>query len=241
MDNMEKMDVSIVIPAYNEEKRLGNTLNKVYNYFKDKGMKFEIIVVDDGSKDGTVNLVKTFSIDHPEVKLRCHLKNKGKGAAVKTGVLAAEGDIILFTDADLSTPIEEFDKLKKAIDDGYDIAIGSRGLKESKIVIPQPFYRRIIGKIFPLLVRLLIISDFKDTQCGFKLFKKEIGRKIFSQIKTDGFAFDVEFLIRSKKECYKITEVGVIWYNSLESKVSIWKSPFKMLLEIKKIKKELYK
>jgi len=230
------MDISIVIPAYNEENRLGTTIEKVYTYFKKTGMPFEIIVVDDGSKDGTVNIVKNFAIDHPEVKLRCHLKNKGKGAAVKTGVLAAEGDIILFTDADLSTPIEEFEKLKKAIDNGYDIAIGSRGAENSKVVISQPFYRRFIGKFFPFLVRLLIIKDFKDTQCGFKLFKKEPAKTIFNKLYTNGFTFDVEILALAKRENLKIGEIGVVWYNSSESKVSILKDPLKMFLELNRIR-----
>jgi len=239
MDNKKTMDVSIIIPAYNEEKRLGKTLEKIYSYFKDKGINFEIIVVDDGSRDGTVNLVKNFSIDHPEVKLRCHPHNKGKGAAVKTGVLTAEGNVILFTDADLSTPIEEFEKLKDAIDRGYDIAIGSRGIESSKVILPQPWYRRYIGKIFPYLVRIIIMADIKDTQCGFKLFKKNAGIKLFKELKAEGFAFDVEILARGKKEHLKIAEIGVLWYNSPESKVSMLKSPLKMLLELNKIKRVL--
>jgi len=160
----------------------------------------------------------------------------GKGAAVKTGILNAKGELILFTDADLSTPIEEFEKLKKEIENGYDIAIGSRGLKDSKIVIPQPFYRRMVGRIFPLLVRLLVINDFKDTQCGFKLFKKETGKKIFSQLKTDGFAFDVEVLARGKKENFKIAEVGVVWYNSPCSSVKIFRDSFRMFISLLKIR-----
>ena len=233
------MEISIVIPAYNEEKRIGKTLERVYEYFKKKKTEFEIIVVDDGSNDRTVEIVEKFSSDKKEIRILKHEKNMGKGKAVKTGILDAKGNLILFTDADLSTPIEEFEKLKKAIENGYDIAIGSRGLKDSKIVIPQPFYRRIIGRIFPLLVRLIVIKDFKDTQCGFKLFKKEVAKKIFSQLKTEGFAFDVEVLARGKKENFKIAEVGVLWYNSPESKVSILKSPFKMFLELNRIKKIL--
>ncbi len=233
------MEISIVIPAYNEEKRIGKTLERVYEYFKKKKTEFEIIVVDDGSNDRTVEIVEKFSSDKKEIRILKHEKNMGKGKAVKTGILDAKGNLILFTDADLSTPIEEFEKLKKAIENGYDIAIGSRGLKDSKIVIPQPFYRRIIGRIFPLLVKLIVIKDFKDTQCGFKLFKKDIAKKIFSQLKTEGFAFDVEVLARGKKENFKIAEVGVLWYNSPESKVSILKSPFKMFLELNRIKKIL--
>ncbi|MFN4227553.1 MAG: dolichyl-phosphate beta-glucosyltransferase [Candidatus Ratteibacteria bacterium] len=230
------MEISIIVPAYNEEKRILKTIEKIYKYFAEKNLDFEIIVVDDGSKDKTIEVVEELSKDKKEVKILKHPKNMGKGAAVRTGVLNSSGDLILFTDADLSTPIEEFEKLKKKIEEGYDIAIGSRGLKDSKIVIPQPFYRRIIGKIFPLLVRLLVIKDFKDTQCGFKLFKKEAGKKIFSQLKTNGFAFDVEVLARAKKEGYKIAEVGVVWYNSPRSSVKIFKDSFKMFFSLLKIR-----
>ncbi|MCM8802723.1 MAG: glycosyltransferase family 2 protein [Candidatus Omnitrophica bacterium] len=230
------MEISIIIPAYNEEKRILKTIEKVYKYFKEKKLDFEIIVVDDGSKDKTVEVVNEFLKEKNEIKILKHEKNMGKGAAVKTGVLNASGDLILFTDADLSTPIEEFEKLKKKIEDGYDIAIGSRGLKESKIVIPQPFYRRIIGKIFPLLVRLIITNDFRDTQCGFKLFKREVAKKIFSQLKTEGFAFDVEILARAKKYGYKIAEVGIVWYNSPHSSVRIFKDSFIMLFSLLKIR-----
>ncbi|MGC8977618.1 MAG: dolichyl-phosphate beta-glucosyltransferase [Candidatus Ratteibacteria bacterium] len=233
------MEISVIIPAYNEEKRILKTLQRVYNYFKSKNCNFEIIVVDDGSKDKTFDVVMNFANGRKEIKILKHEKNMGKGAAVKTGVLSATGDLVLFTDADLSTPIEEFEKLKKSIEKGYDIAIGSRGLKESKIVIPQVWYRRIIGRIFPLLVRLIVINDFRDTQCGFKLFKNEVSKKIFKELKTDGFAFDVEVLARGKKYGYKIDEVPIVWYNSPESKVSMLKSPLKMLFELKKIKNYL--
>lgn len=237
MDNMEKMDISIVIPAYNEEKRLGKTLKKVYEYFKNRGDTFEIIVVDDGSKDGTVNVVKTFAIDHPEVKLRCHLKNKGKGAAVKTGVMAAEGNLILFTDADLSTPIEEFEKLIYFIKEKkYDIVIASRALPDSKILISQMFYRRFIGRMFPILVKIIVTREFKDTQCGFKLFKNQVARELFSALGTTDFAFDVEILYRALKRKYKIKEVGVIWLNSPYSTVKIFKDSFRMFFSLLKIK-----
>ncbi|HOL22600.1 MAG TPA: glycosyltransferase family 2 protein, partial [bacterium] len=198
------MDISIVIPAYNEENRLGTTIEKVYTYFKKTGMPFEIIVVDDGSKDGTVNIVKNFAIDHPEVKLRCHLKNKGKGAAVKTGVLAAEGDIILFTDADLSTPIEEFEKLKQAIENGYDIAIGSRGVLGAKVKIKQNLLRRMIGIIGSYIIRIFVTNRFADTQCGFKMFKKTCGKDLFMTQKVSGFAFDVEMLYKAVRKRYRI-------------------------------------
>jgi len=229
------MDISIVIPAYNEENRIGITIEKIYNYFAKKNYNFEIIIVDDGSKDRTKEIVKKLQSEKQneknEIKLITHKKNQGKGAAVKTGILNAKGNLILFTDADLSTPIEEFEKLKKPIEDGYDIAVGSRGLPDSKIVFPQPWYRRYIGKCFPYLVRLIIMKEFKDTQCGFKLFKNSVGKSLFKDLKTEGFAFDVEILYRGKKN-YKIKEVPINWYNVLESKVNLFIDPIKMIYSL---------
>jgi len=235
------MEISVIIPAYNEEKRILPTLEKVYDYFsRVQNMDFEIIVVDDGSKDNTEKVVKNFAKDKSKrVKFIKHKENKGKGTAVKTGMMEAKGEYILFSDADLSTPIEEFGKLKKAIDRGYDIAIGSRGLPESKIVIPQPWYRRYIGKIFPLIVRIIVMKNFRDTQCGFKLFKKKIAKELFANLITSGFAFDVEILYKALKKEYNVKEIPVKWYNYKESKVSILKAPFNMLKEIIKIKRKV--
>ncbi|MCX8082120.1 MAG: glycosyltransferase family 2 protein [bacterium] len=233
---MEKMDISIVIPAYNEERRLGNTLKEVHTYFRNLGLNFEIIVVDDGSKDGTVNVVKQFSIEHPEVKLRCHLKNKGKGAAVKTGVLSAEGKIILFTDADLSTPIQEFVKLKQAIDNGYDIAIGSRGIAGAKVKIKQNIIRRLIGILGGYIIKIIISNKFADTQCGFKMFKNACGKKLFNELKVSGFAFDVEVLYKAIKRGYQVKEIPVEWLNSPESKVNVLKDPLRFLKDIIRIR-----
>jgi len=232
----KKMEISIVVPAYNEEKRIKPTLKKIYDYFEKSRLQFEIIIVDDGSKDDTEKVVREFTQTHSEVKLIKHEKNQGKGAAVKTGVLASKGNLVLFSDADLSTPIEEFEKLKQAIDKGYDIAIGSRGLPDSKILISQPWYRRYIGKFFPLLVRLIVTGKFRDTQCGFKLFKKEMAEQLFSSLKTKGFAFDVEILYKSLKNKYRVKEIPVKWINSPSSTVSILKDSFLMFLTLFRIK-----
>jgi len=236
------MEISIIIPAYNEERRILPTLEKVYGYFSEKRkMDFEIIVVDDGSKDNTEKVIKNFAKDKFErVKLIKHRKNKGKGAAVKTGVLEARGDLILFTDADLSTPIEEFEKLKKTIERGYDIVIGSRGLPESKIVVPQPWYRRYIGRLFPLFVRLIVMKNIRDTQCGFKMFKKKIAKELFANLETSGFAFDVEILFRALKKNYSVKEIPIIWINSPASKVTFLKGPIKMLKDLFKMKRKMF-
>jgi len=247
------MDISIVIPAYNEETRIIPTLEKVYGYFASMGTEFEIIVVDDGSKDNTVEIVKqwqrTRKIPSPSrgegrgegakektVKIISHSANRGKGAAVRTGVLEAGGELILFSDADLSTPIEEFEKLKKAVDDGYDIAIGSRCLPESDVKIRQCRLRRMIGATGAYIVRFLVVRQFSDTQCGFKMFNGERGKALFRKQKISGFAFDVELLYKAAKRKYRVQEVPVIWSNSSISRVDAFRDPLRVLRDLFRIR-----
>ena len=226
------MDISIVVPAYNEERRIVPTLEKICSYFSKKGVHFEVLVVDDGSADSTVHTVLKFQKAQPEVRLLQHSSNKGKGAAVRTGILNAQGKLVLFSDSDLSTPIEEFEKLSAAICQGYDIAIGSRRLPESVIPVSQPLHRRISGTVFPFLVRLIVMPGFRDTQCGFKLFTRNVAQDIFSRQKLDGFAFDVEILYLAKKLGYRVKEVPVTWINSPLSSVSIISASFKMFRDL---------
>lgn len=239
---MEKIDISVVIPAYNEERRIGPTLEKVYGYFISESPDFEIIVVDDGSRDKTSEITETFSKKYQEIKVFTHKENRGKGAAVKTGILNSKGRLVLFSDSDLSTPIEELQKLKKAIDvEGYNIAIGSRTIKGSRIVVKQPLYRRLLGKIFPCLVKLIVLKNFKDTQCGFKLFTKDAAKTLFKDLNTRGFAFDVEILYRGVKKQMEIKEIPVTWLNSDYSSVNVLKDPFLMLAALFNIKKNVDK
>lgn len=232
------MFLSIVIPVYNEEKRIHASLSKVVDYVKKNGISdnSEIIVVNDGSLDNTVSVINQFKEDYNFIKLVDYKDNKGKGYAVKKGVLSAKGDYILFMDADLSTPLEEINKVIRFLDMSYDLSIGSRGLKDSKIIIQQPIYRRAMGKIFNLTVRLLLIKKIRDTQCGFKCFKKEVAREIFNQTKINGFCFDVEVLYIAQRKGYRIKEIPVKWYDFPDSKVGIFKDSLKMLIEIFKIK-----
>jgi dolichyl-phosphate beta-glucosyltransferase len=199
--------LSIVIPVYNEEKRIEKTLNKILEYIKIKKIKYEIIIVDDFSKDKTIDVIKKFK---EKIIILKNNKNYGKGYSIKKGIENAKNELILFSDADLATPIEELDKMLGFINK-FDIIIASRNLKESKIVIKQPFYRQLLGKTFPLLVRLLLISDIKDTQCGFKLFKNDIAKNIVKLQTINRFCFDVELLFIAKKLGYKIKEIPVIW------------------------------
>lgn len=229
-----KKQLSIIIPAYNEEQRIIKTLEKIYEFMNSKDFDFEVIVVDDGSKDKTADLVNLFGRG---VKLIKQPKNMGKGAAVRRGILEAEGNWRLFSDADLSTPIYEIDKLLKSALEGYEVSIGSRAVDYSKIKKHQPFYREFMGKTFNKIVQMLVIKGIKDTQCGFKMFKAEAAIKVFSNSKIDGFGFDVEALYLAKKFNFKISEIPVEWYNDERSKVDPVRDSIRMFQEILKIKK----
>lgn len=231
------MYLSIVIPAYNEESRIEATLSKIYDFMHTKDYDYEVIIVDDGSTDKTVTRAQQ-SILCKENKLTVikNWINAGKGFSVKRGILGGRGDYILFTDADLSTPIEEADKLFYHINNGYDVVIGSRGVKDSDVRIHQPWHRERMGKIFNFLVKLFLMNEFNDTQCGFKLFKGDVARKITQFLRVDGFCFDVEMLYLIKSKGYKIKEAGVIWKNSTQSKVKVLGSSIAMFLDILKIK-----
>ncbi|HOK79329.1 MAG TPA: glycosyltransferase family 2 protein [bacterium] len=233
---METLELSVVIPAYNEEKRIQRTISKICEYFKDKNAAFEVIVVDDGSIDSTRKIVLSMINEFPNVKLIVHSKNAGKGAAVQTGVLAAKGKMVLVSDADLSTPISEIEKMEHFIFEGYDIVIGSRKLKDSVIPIPQPWHRKLSGWIFQFLVHQILRLSISDTQCGFKLFKLEVAKKIFSNLKHKGFIFDVEILFRATQLNYCIKEIGVIWMNSPYSTVRIFRDSIRMFIDLIKIR-----
>lgn len=210
--------LSVVIPAYNEERRLGQSLTKMLAYLKSRRQPFEVIVVDDGSRDATAPLVRRFSAKDKRVRLIMNGGNRGKGASVRRGVEAAKGSLILMSDADLSTPIEELQSLEKVLQDA-ELAIGSRALDRSSIKKHQPFYREAGGRLFNLLVRLLTLGGIHDTQCGFKLFRAEAAKAIFPMQQVPRFGFDVEILYLARKQGYRIVEVSVAWENSPESKV----------------------
>jgi dolichyl-phosphate beta-glucosyltransferase len=227
------MDISVVIPAYNEEKRIGLTLEKVQDYLDGKKWDYEIIVVDDGSIDKTVEVVKSFA--NARIRLLQNPKNMGKGYTVRHGMLKAQKDYVLFSDADLSTPINELDQFDK-VKGNYDILIGSRRLRQSSIPVKQPFYRRWPGAVFPLLVSLLVIKGIRDTQCGFKMFRRDTAYDLFKRQTLHGFSFDAEILYLAQKHDYSIKEMPVVWVNALDSKLNAVTDSYRMFIELLKIR-----
>lgn len=206
-----------MIPAYNEARRLGPTLDRVAAYLEGRGASHEVLVVDDGSTDGTAALVEA----HPGagVRLVCQPKNRGKGAALRRGVAESRGRRILLCDADLSTPIEELPALERRLDAGAGVAIGSRGVEGSDVRRHQPVYRELMGKTFNRFIRLLGVRGLRDTQCGFKLLDGEVARSLFPEVRTEGFAFDVELLWLARRRGHRVEEVGVAWLDSPDSRV----------------------
>jgi dolichyl-phosphate beta-glucosyltransferase len=225
--------ISIIIPAYNEADRIGKSLEKAMEYLEEEGYNFELIIVDDGSSDNTATVASNYG---SRVKVLVQPRNLGKGAAVKRGMLEADGKIRVFSDADFSTPIYELNKLIQKINGGADICIGSRALDPEMIKEHQPFYREFMGKTFNKFVQLLFFRGIKDTQCGFKGFTADAANLIFSQSKINGFSFDVEILFLATKEGLTIEQVPVEWFNDTRSKVDPIKDSLKMLIELVKIK-----
>ena len=228
--------LTVVVPAYNEELRIGATLGRILGYLGGRGATFEVLVVDDGSRDGTRALVEGLSASEPRLRLIALGENRGKGMAVRRGVLEATGDWILFSDADLSAPIEEVEKLAAALGNGSAIAIGSRSARGARIGVHQPWYRELMGKTFNLLVRLLAIRGIVDTQCGFKCFTRESARAIFSRTRIDRFAFDVEALVVARRLGFSIAEVPIEWSNEPNSRVGVLRDSTRMLFDLVRIR-----
>lgn len=212
-DTKHSLDLSIIVPAYNEEKRLEKTLQQIFTYFQKGKLSFEILVVDDGSSDKTKNIAEKFFQNHKNGRVISFLKNRGKGHAVKSGVLESNGEYILFTDADGSTPIGEFETLFQYMKQ-YDISIGSRYLQREKIKISQPKYRVFLGRFANQVIQKIFLNGIQDTQCGFKLFRSTIAKDIFSRQRIERFGFDIEILSIAKQRGCSIIEVPVAWYNA---------------------------
>ena len=227
---------SIVIPAYNESGRLGATLNRVLAYVHAQGWDAEVIVVNDGSGDNTAEIVGTLADRDPALRLIENPGNRGKGYSVRNGMLHAKGQIVLFSDADLSSPIEEAPKLFRALEAGADVAIGSRWLRAETQTQRQPLHRQIFGRIFNLLLRLTLGLKFKDTQCGFKAFKQSAVRAIFPHQRIERWGFDPEVLFLARKSGFKVTEVPVAWGHSGGTRIHPLRDGSKMFLEMLRIR-----
>lgn len=230
------IQLSIVIPAYNEAKRLSKTLDAIIGYVQARKCACEIIVVSDGSRDKTLDVVRAHAGNGVPLRILENKTNRGKGAAVRRGVAASHGELILFTDADLSTPIQELEKLEQALSKSADVAIASRAVKGADILNRQPFYREFMGKTFNVLVQLLVLPGIKDTQCGFKLFRRALARRVFARQTIAGFGFDVEVLYLAKQAKARLVEVPVRWCNVLDSKVSPVRHSTQMLLDLFRIR-----
>jgi dolichyl-phosphate beta-glucosyltransferase len=229
-------DVSVVIPAYNEERRLATTVRNTVGYFRARDRMVDLIVVDDGSRDGTSDLVRRLSGEYDEVRLIRLAANRGKGYAVRTGVLNAMAPLILFCDADESTPIQEIERLERALDERTAVAIGSREVRDAGVRIEVKLYRRVLGRTFHQLVRLLTVRGYQDTQCGFKLFRASAAQDLFSRLRMDGYAFDVELLMLAELVGYKVAEVAVTWTHKPGSQVRLARDSFRMARDLLRIR-----
>lgn len=224
--------LTVVIPAYNERKRIEKSILPSIHYLDKRKVDYEIILVDDGSTDGTANFVRSFGF--PKVIVHSLPENQGKGAAVKKGFQLASKEFVLFMDADYSTSIEEIEKFESQFNSA-DVWIGSRGMIQSDIQLHQPLYRETMGKIFNKLVWLFALDGIRDTQCGFKLFRKNVVDKIIPLQKIPGFCFDVELLYLARKFEFRIVEIPIQWFNDEDTRVHAFTSSMRMFLDLTKI------
>jgi dolichyl-phosphate beta-glucosyltransferase len=237
---LERPFISIVIPAYNESARIGKALTEVLRCVHERNWHAEILVVNDGSTDGTAAVVDQFAQLNPEVRLLNNPQNRGKGFSVRHGVLHAVGEIVMFTDADLSAPMEEAERLFQALEEGADIAIGSRWLEKNRQTLKQPLYRQLFGRCFNAITRLVMGLPFADTQCGFKAFRRPVAQTIFQLQRIERWGFDPELLFIALKRGYKVKEVPVTWGHDERSRLSYLKDGLKMLEEIAYIRWEAF-
>ena len=238
---MQEIKLSVIVPAYNEEGRLQKTLAEIDKYLRKQSYSYEILVVNDGSKDRTAEVAKNLMSEIKNLKATGYEKNQGKGYAVRFGMLEARGEYRLFTDADNSTSIDQVERMWPEFKAGYDIVIGSRDIKGAKLSVAQSWIRMRIGDVFNLLVQITCgLWGIWDTQCGFKGFTKKATEDIFPKCRINRFAFDPEILVIAKKMGYKIKEIPVTWVNDPESKVKI-KSMIKMGIDLIKIRLNLIK
>jgi dolichyl-phosphate beta-glucosyltransferase len=229
------VEVSVVVPCFDEEGRLPTSLARALAFLERSGRDYEIVLVDDGSTDRTPALIERAAREHPQVRAVKLAGNRGKGRALAEGVRRTAGNLVLTSDADFSAPIDELPKLEAAIAAGCEVAIGSRARRGAREV-DQPLYRRAMGKGFNVLVQALLLPGVWDTQCGFKLFRGEVARELFGRLQTDGFAYDVEILWLARRAGYRLCEVPVRWINSTTSRVDPVRHSGQMLRDLLRIR-----
>lgn len=236
------LDLSLVIPAYNESKRLPNYLNSLHDYFSNENFKnYEIIIVDDGSEDKLEQIINKIKVKWDQIVYIKHLLNQGKGAAVRTGVLASKGKYILFTDADGATPIHFEKSFRELIDAGEDIVVGSRKLGSTNIKCQRSFARKLVSWGFSTLVSLIVDIDVKDTQCGFKMFRNCIAQQLFSISKINGYLFDIEILLLAKHFKYSVVEFPIDWTETQGSKIELFFDSLRLFVELLRINRQVSK
>lgn len=228
--------ISVVIPTFNERRRLPHTLDRLREYLDGAGEEYEVIVADDGSSDATVEYVRSALPAWPQLSVRALPRNQGKGAAVRVGMLAARGELRLFSDADLSTPIEELPRLRERLSATCQVAIGSRALPGSTIGVHQPGRREMMGRTYNRLVQLLVLPGLHDTQCGFKLFTAQAAIACFEPLRTRGFGFDAEVLVRARRHGWEVAEVPVAWDHRDDSRVSALRDSGRTLVDLVRLR-----
>ncbi|MHB8834561.1 MAG: dolichyl-phosphate beta-glucosyltransferase [Candidatus Methylomirabilia bacterium] len=231
-----RKSLSIIVPAFHEAAVIAATIDEIKRYVEARFDPFEIIVVDDGSRDATAGIVAALRESVPQLRLIRFPVNKGKGASVREGMLAASSELLLMCDADLSAPIGELETLLPWIDNGADVVIGSRALKDSRVHVHQPLYREAMGKLYGVAMRLVTGTALRDTQCGFKLFTRTAARQIFARTRINRFAFDIEVMVIAREVGLRIEEVPVQWSNAPDTKVRLLADGFAMVFDLIRIR-----
>ena len=229
--------LSLILPAFNEERRLSTTLTAIQAYLQSRDYQWEVIVVDDGSSDRTSAVAESYIQLIPTLRLMRNERNRGKGYSIRRGVAEAKGSVIGFMDADYKTPIEEIEKILPWLGNGYEVVIGSRGLQQSKVEVPQPFYRRWGSQLFGAIIHALVgLPDIVDTQCGFKFLARGAALDIFSRQKADGYMFDIEILCLAQRLGYRVKEVPIRWMNDPDSRLQLIRGNLRNMKELLQIR-----